>query len=98
MGESCVMAADAFVVELDVPASATGNEVQLTAIVQMAKLIPTWTGRGMAVLRKEGEQRWCEGRLGAVKCGHSPVWRELIICSPSLRKPMDDGALIAKAG
>jgi hypothetical protein len=41
MGESCVMAAGVFGVEVDVPASATGNEVQLTAIVQMAKLIPT---------------------------------------------------------
>lgn len=41
------MAAGAFKVEMSVPDSATGNEVQLTAIVQMAKLIPAWTARSM---------------------------------------------------
>ena len=59
------MAAGVFEVDVDLPASATGNEVQLTAIVQMAKLIPTWTGRGMAVLRKDAAKRWGERCLGA---------------------------------
>lgn len=72
------------------PRSATGKEVQLVAVVQMAKLTPIWTGLGMAVLDERTREPWhCAGMLAG---------RELIIYSRPLMEAMPMIGLIAKAG